>query len=82
VTTVVIKWFIAPLAYITGFSVLELAGWDMRGIAVLSLCIVVGVGVYLYNYLTLYPSDYLSVIFRIVLFTLGLALGVIFSAGF
>lgn len=75
-----IAWFIVPLTYIVICSALEMAGWDMRGVAVLTLAIVVGVGTWLYNYILAYPEDVHAVVWRIVLFSLALVLGVILVA--
>lgn len=75
-----IAWFIIPLTYIVICSALEMAGWDMRGVAMLTLAIVVGVGTWLYNYILAFPEDINAVVWRVGLFTLALVLGVILVA--
>lgn len=75
-----IYWFVLPLTHVVVCSALEMAGWNMGGVAVLSLAIIVGIGVWLYNYLIAYPEDVGAVILRIILFTLANGLGVVLVA--
>lgn len=75
-------WFMLPLAFIVIFSSLEQQGWDLRGLTLLTLAGVVGVGCYLYAYLRAYPDDFPAILARIVTFTIALALGVAYATFF